>query len=89
MPQLAEKPFVLGTSYDDGLGIRLGMSVAAGVRHMDEAFLTAPAGAGVWLLAGGGVVAAAGLLTWIWRRRHRAQAVGIEPSGSREHVTAG
>jgi 3-oxo-5alpha-steroid 4-dehydrogenase len=42
VPQLAEKPFVLGTSYDDGLGIRLGLSAGAQARHMDQAFITAP-----------------------------------------------
>ena len=42
VPQLAEKPFVLGTSYDDGLGIRLGLSVGAETLHMSEAFITAP-----------------------------------------------
>jgi membrane protein DedA with SNARE-associated domain len=44
-----------------------------------EAFLAAPPGAGVWVLAGAGVAAAA-LLAWIWKRRHRSQAVGIEPA---------
>jgi 3-oxo-5alpha-steroid 4-dehydrogenase len=42
VPQLAEKPFSLGSTYDDGLGIRLGMSVGGATRHMDQAFLTAP-----------------------------------------------
>jgi len=42
VPQLAEKPFVLGSTYDDGLGIRLGMSVGGATRHMDQAFVTAP-----------------------------------------------
>lgn len=28
-PKLAEKPFVLGSTYDDGLGIRLGVSAGA------------------------------------------------------------
>jgi 3-oxo-5alpha-steroid 4-dehydrogenase len=42
VPQLAAKPFVLGTSYDDGLGIRLGLSAGAAARHMSEAFITAP-----------------------------------------------
>jgi len=41
-PKLAEKPFVLGNSYDDGLGIRMGVSVGAATRHMDQAFITAP-----------------------------------------------
>lgn len=42
VPQLAEKPFVLGTTYDDGIGIRLGIGAGAEVRHMDQAFITAP-----------------------------------------------
>ena len=41
-PQLAEKPFTLGSTYDDGLGIRLGASVGAELKHMDSAFITAP-----------------------------------------------
>ncbi len=41
-PKLAEKPFVLGNTYDDGLGIRLGVSAGAATRHMDQAFITAP-----------------------------------------------
>lgn len=42
VPQLAEKPFTLGSTYDDGLGIRLGASVGAELKHMDQAFITAP-----------------------------------------------
>jgi 3-oxo-5alpha-steroid 4-dehydrogenase len=42
VPQLAEKPFVLGTTYDDGTGIKLGQSVGGQALHMDQAFLTAP-----------------------------------------------
>jgi 3-oxo-5alpha-steroid 4-dehydrogenase len=42
VPQLAEKPFVLGTTYDDGAGIRLGQSAGGQALHMDQAFLTAP-----------------------------------------------
>ena len=42
VPQLASKPFVLGSTYDDGLGIRLGMSVGGATRHLDQAFITAP-----------------------------------------------
>src|SRR6204780_3615322 len=42
VPQLAEKPFVLGTTYDDGTGIKLGKSVSGQALHMDQAFLTAP-----------------------------------------------
>ncbi|BBZ13767.1 FAD-binding protein [Mycobacterium branderi] len=42
-PKLAEKPFVLGNTYDDGLGIRLGVSVGGATQHMDQIFITAPA----------------------------------------------
>ena len=42
VPQLAEKPFVLGTTYDDGTGIKLGQSVGGQALHMDQAFITAP-----------------------------------------------
>ena len=41
-PKLAEKPFVLGSTYDDGLGIRLGVSAGGVTKHMDQAFITAP-----------------------------------------------
>ncbi len=41
-PQLAEKPFTLGSTYDDGLGIRMGASVGAQLKHMDQIFITAP-----------------------------------------------
>lgn len=41
-PELAEKPFVLGNTYDDGLGIRLGVSAGGATRHMDQSFITAP-----------------------------------------------
>ncbi|CAM3169215.1 FAD-binding protein [Nocardioides dubius] len=41
-PNLAEKPFVLGSTYDDGLGIRLGESVGGATVFMEEAFITAP-----------------------------------------------
>ena len=51
-PQLAEKLFVLGNSYDDGLGIRLGMSAGAATKHMDQAFITAPAYPPAILLTG-------------------------------------
>jgi succinate dehydrogenase/fumarate reductase flavoprotein subunit len=40
-PQLAEKPFVLGSTYDDGLGIRLGESVGGATQFMEEPFVTA------------------------------------------------
>lgn len=42
-PKLAEKPFVLGNTYDDGLGIRLGVSAGGATQHMDQIFVTAPA----------------------------------------------
>jgi 3-oxo-5alpha-steroid 4-dehydrogenase len=42
-PKLAEKPFVLGNTYDDGLAIRLGESAGGATKHMDQAFITAPA----------------------------------------------
>ena len=41
-PALAEKPFTLGSTYDDGLGIRLGASAGAELKHMEEPFITAP-----------------------------------------------
>ncbi len=41
-PALLEKPFTLGSTYDDGLGLRLGESVGAELRHMDQPFITAP-----------------------------------------------
>lgn len=41
-PALGSKLFTLGSTYDDGLGIRLGSSVGAALRHMDEPFITAP-----------------------------------------------
>ncbi|MBJ7290851.1 FAD-binding protein [Williamsia sp.] len=43
VPSLAEKPFVLGNPFDDGLGIRMGASVGAALKHMDQTFVTAPA----------------------------------------------
>lgn len=41
-PKLAAKPFVLGTTYDDGLGIELGVTAGGEAVHMEEAFITAP-----------------------------------------------
>jgi succinate dehydrogenase/fumarate reductase flavoprotein subunit len=41
-PALGGRLIPLGTTYDDGLGIRLGMSAGAGLAHMDEPFITAP-----------------------------------------------
>lgn len=51
-PKLAEKPFVLGSTYDDGLGIRLGVSAGGATEHMDQAFITAPAYPPAILLTG-------------------------------------
>jgi 3-oxo-5alpha-steroid 4-dehydrogenase len=42
VPQLAAKPFVLGTSYDDGLAISIGVAAGGQALHMGQAFLTAP-----------------------------------------------
>jgi succinate dehydrogenase/fumarate reductase flavoprotein subunit len=42
VPVLARNTFALGTPFDDGLAIRLGLSAGAGTRHLDQAFLTAP-----------------------------------------------
>ncbi len=41
-PALGDKLFTLGSTYDDGLGIRLGQSVGVELKHMDEPFITAP-----------------------------------------------
>src|SRR5690606_23247356 len=41
-PQLGSKLFPLASTYDDGLGIRLGASVGGDLRLMDQAFITAP-----------------------------------------------
>ncbi len=41
-PQLSKKLFPLASTYDDGLGIRLGASVGAELLGMHEAFITAP-----------------------------------------------
>jgi succinate dehydrogenase/fumarate reductase flavoprotein subunit len=41
-PALGSKLFTLGSTYDDGLGIRLGQSAGAALEHMDEPFITAP-----------------------------------------------
>ena len=42
VPELGEKPYTLGNTFDDGLGIRLGTSVGGRVEQMDQAFVTAP-----------------------------------------------
>lgn len=41
-PALGVNLFTLGSTYDDGLGIRLGESVGAALENMDEPFITAP-----------------------------------------------
>jgi 3-oxo-5alpha-steroid 4-dehydrogenase len=41
-PQLGSKLFPLASTYDDGLGIRLGASAGGELRCMNEAFITAP-----------------------------------------------
>jgi 3-oxo-5alpha-steroid 4-dehydrogenase len=41
-PALGSKLFVLGSTYDDGTAIRLGRSVGAELRFMDQPFITAP-----------------------------------------------
>ncbi len=41
-PQLGSKLFPLASTYDDGLGIRLGASVGGELRFMEQAFITAP-----------------------------------------------
>ena len=41
-PQLGSKLFPLASTYDDGLGIRLGASAGGELRLMDQAFITAP-----------------------------------------------
>jgi succinate dehydrogenase/fumarate reductase flavoprotein subunit len=51
-PKLAEKPFVLGNTYDDGLGIRMGISAGGATQYMDQIFITAPAYPPAILLTG-------------------------------------
>lgn len=41
-PVLATKLITLGSTYDDGLGIRLAQSAGAALEHMEEPFITAP-----------------------------------------------
>jgi len=41
-PALGSRLIALGTTYDDGLGIRLAQSAGAALDHMDEPFITAP-----------------------------------------------
>jgi succinate dehydrogenase/fumarate reductase flavoprotein subunit len=42
VPRMRAKLFPLASTYDDGLGLRLGASMGGAWRFMDEAFLTAP-----------------------------------------------
>ena len=42
VPQMREKLFPLASTYDDGLGLRLGASMGGVWQFMDQAFLTAP-----------------------------------------------
>ncbi|WP_071286781.1 FAD-binding protein [Mycolicibacterium llatzerense] len=43
VPQLNDdRVFALGSSYDDGIGIRMGQSVGAATKYLDQAFMTAP-----------------------------------------------
>jgi len=42
VPQMREKLFPLASTYDDGLGLRLGASMGGAWRFMDQAFQTAP-----------------------------------------------
>jgi succinate dehydrogenase/fumarate reductase flavoprotein subunit len=51
-PKLAEKPFVLGNTYDDGVGIRLGVSAGGATKHMEQVFITAMAYPPAILLTG-------------------------------------
>ena len=41
-PQLGSRLFPLASTYDDGLGIRLGASAGAELRFMEQPFITAP-----------------------------------------------
>lgn len=53
VPQLNdERVFALGSSYDDGIGIRMGQSVGAATKYLDQAFMTAPAYPPAKLLTG-------------------------------------
>jgi 3-oxo-5alpha-steroid 4-dehydrogenase len=42
VPALGARLIPLGSTYDDGLGIRLAQSAGAALDHMDEPFITAP-----------------------------------------------
>ncbi|MCX8560573.1 FAD-binding protein [Mycolicibacterium mucogenicum] len=53
VPRLAdERVFALGSTYDDGIGIRLGQSVGAATKNLDQAFVTAPVYPPATLLTG-------------------------------------
>jgi succinate dehydrogenase/fumarate reductase flavoprotein subunit len=53
VPQLGdERVFALGSSYDDGIGIRMGQSVGAATKYLDQAFMTAPVYPPATLLTG-------------------------------------
>lgn len=41
-PSLGSKLITLGSTHDDGLGLRLGQSAGAALENMDEPFITAP-----------------------------------------------
>ena len=75
-PALGSKLFTLGSTYDDGLGIRLGESVGAELKHMDEPFITAP------------VYPPASLLTGIIVNKHGKRFVAEDSYHSRtsQHV---
>jgi 3-oxo-5alpha-steroid 4-dehydrogenase len=51
-PALLEKPFTLGSTYDDGLGLRMAASVGVELKHMNQAFITAPVYPPAQLLTG-------------------------------------
>jgi succinate dehydrogenase/fumarate reductase flavoprotein subunit len=51
-PALLSKPFTLGSTYDDGFGLRLGQSVGVELQQMDRAFITAPVYPPAQLLTG-------------------------------------
>ncbi|MBU2075927.1 MAG: FAD-binding protein [Actinobacteria bacterium] len=75
-PALGSKLFTLGSTYDDGLGIRLGASVGAELKHMDEPFITAP------------VYPPASLLTGVIVNKHGKRFVAEDSYHSRtsQHV---
>lgn len=53
VPRLAdERVFALGSTYDDGSGIRMGQAVGAATKYLDQAFMTAPVYPPATLLTG-------------------------------------